>query len=240
MDGESPTSGISPSIDAQWRVFSPSRSACWRCADTQGRSSARACSGFSSRARLRLMAGLADIAADLGVRVTAEPVAGSMSGSHVHAVTRHDGCRAVLKMTTGAEGPELEAGRRELHFYWHLRERVGVRTPELIDYREADDAVALLLTAHPAPLPALRWSRTQWLSLADDLARLHRTPVPAGSQWRRPSWLADTLAQPDLTAAHEFWSRADEPLGSDPGRHRGAVGSHQGADRLLPARRLPH
>ncbi|MFT4166927.1 MAG: phosphotransferase [Microlunatus sp.] len=39
----------------------------------------------------------------------------------------------------------------------------------------------------------------------------HRTPVPAGSQWRRPSWLAGTLAQPDRTAAQEFWSRADEP-----------------------------
>lgn len=155
---------------------------------------------------------LLEIAGDLGVRLAdVEPLAGSMSGSHVHAVNRLDGRRAVLKVTTGADGPELEAGRRELHVYRHLRERVGVRTPELIDHREAEDFVALLLTAHPAPLPAIRWSRTQWLSLADDLAQLHQTPVPAGSEWRRPSWLADTLHRPDLAATQEFWSCPGEP-----------------------------
>lgn len=70
---------------------------------------------------------LVDIAADLCVGLAGtEPLAGSMSGFHVHAVTR-DGRRAVLKVTTGADGPELEAGRRELHFYLHLREGVGVQ-----------------------------------------------------------------------------------------------------------------
>ena len=149
---------------------------------------------------------------DLGVTL-AEPgvLTGSMSGSQVYAVTRPDRTRAVLKLTAAAEGPARRAAERELHVYLHLRSRVGVRTPELLDHRQSARVVAILLTEHPAPQPASSWSRRQWLDLADDLARLHQTPVPAGPRWRRPSWLEATLHQPDVAVARAFWSWPGEP-----------------------------
>lgn len=165
---------------------------------------------------------LTDVAADLGITLAeATTLAGSLSGSHVYAVTRADHLRAVLKITTGTDGPAREAAERELHVYLELSDRLGIRVPTLLDHRETGDAIAILLTAHPAPRPAARWTRDQWLALAADLGRLHQTPIPAGHQWRRPSWLAATLDSPDLDTARAFWSQPGEaellaPILADP------------------------
>ncbi|GAA1853394.1 aminoglycoside phosphotransferase family protein [Microlunatus capsulatus] len=154
---------------------------------------------------------VAAAARDLGVTLTASPLAGSMSASCVHAVTRADGTRAVLKVTAASEGRARQAAERELSVYLHLRGRLGVRTPELLGHRLSTHRVAVLLSEHPAPWPATRWSHQRWLGLADELARLHQTPVPAGPGWRRPSWLEATLVSPDVSAAVAFWSWPGEP-----------------------------
>lgn len=150
---------------------------------------------------------LTALARDLGVTLTADqPLAGSMSGSRVHAVTRPDGSPAVLKVTSAANGPQREAAKRERDVYVHVRPRIGVRIPQLLDHRESADTIALLLTAHPAPQPASHWRHTDWLHLADDLARLHGGPIPTGSPWRRTHWLTESLITPDLGRAAAFWS----------------------------------
>src|SRR4051812_46168674 len=155
---------------------------------------------------------LTSIAGDLGVSlVRSNPLPGSMSESQVHAVTRPDQSRAVLKVTTATDGPARDAAEREVRFYLHLRNDVGIRTPELLDHRQSASGIAILLTEHPAPQPAVDWSRKHWLDLADDLARLHQTPVPAGPEWQRPSWFRATLQDPNLTAAQAFWSWPGEP-----------------------------
>lgn len=147
------------------------------------------------------------LARDLGVTLTADqPLAGSMSGSRVHAVTRPDGSPAVLKVTTAITGSKREAAERELDVYLHLRSRIGVRIAQLLGHRESADTIALLLTAHPAPRPAPHWGHTDWLHLADDLARLHEGPIPTGAQWRRPHWLTESLTNPNLARAAAFWS----------------------------------
>jgi Ser/Thr protein kinase RdoA (MazF antagonist) len=146
------------------------------------------------------------LAQDLDVTLAAgEPLAGSMSGSRVHAVTRPDGGAAVLKVTIASAGSAREAAERELDVYLHLGSRIGVRTPQLLGHRKSTDAIALLLTARPAPRPAQQWRHSDWLHLADDLARLHGTPVPADPRWRRPHWLGATLTEPDLARADAFW-----------------------------------
>jgi len=154
---------------------------------------------------------LSDVTADLRVTVTSsDPLHGSQSGARVHPVTRDNGRPAVLKVTTATDGAAREAAERELQLYLHLRPHIGVRTPQLLDYRESVDTIALLLSAHPAPRPAVHWSRNNWLHLADDLARLHSTPMPAGTAWHRPSWVAQAFTNPDLVRAEEFWSWPDE------------------------------
>lgn len=157
--------------------------------------------------------GLVRAVSDLDVTLSDQgALTGSMSGSQVHAVTRPDRTLAVLKVTVSAEGPTRRAAERELHFYVNLRAQVGVRTPELLDYRESAHLVAILLTEHPAPRPASTWSRDQWVALADGLARIHQTPVPAGgAHGRSPSWLEATLHDPDMARTRAFWSWPGEP-----------------------------
>jgi len=139
---------------------------------------------------------LSDVTADLRVTVTSsDPLHGSQSGARVHPVTRDNGRRAVLKVTTATNGAAREAAERELQLYLHLRPHLGVRTPQLLDYRESIDTIALPIRRHVLPLTGARTvgSTSPMISLActaRPFPQAHHGTARPGSPKRSPILIA--------------------------------------------------
>lgn len=160
-------------------------------------------------ASIRALAALGD---GDGLRLGAE-LAGAGSRSTVRLVRagEHD---AVLKLTT-PDGEQQHA-RRELAFYRTLAEQVPVETPSLLRYVDSDEFTALLLSVHTPTPPAKGWDRSDWIRVADDLARLHSFTLPERHEWTAPLWLEGVLARPPLDVAVDFWTRTDAADSVDP------------------------
>lgn len=126
---------------------------------------------------------------------------GSFSGSQVFPATTSQGSEVILKITVDADSGAWPGSLRELGFYRDLAAQVAVRTPRLLDHRVTDDLVALVISRHPAPVRASDWTTGDWLQLASDLAKIHRTDLPGDATVRRPPTGLD-----DRVLA--FWSDA--------------------------------
>ena len=129
---------------------------------------------------------------------------GSRSGSGVFRV-RLDGTDAVLKVTRG-DPTRLVAARREAAVYLGRGPTLPLRTPRLIDHRDTEDAVILLLAAHQAAVPSTDWTHDDWLRVARELAALHSMSPPDGPLWAHGSPLLDDLAHPHLDVVSDFWA----------------------------------
>jgi len=130
----------------------------------------------------------------------------SRSGAGVEAVRTRDGRVAYLKTTGARLGHEaLVMARRELQFYRELAPHVPVATPELLDWVDTGDGVALLLEAVGEPQPVTAWTQPMWAWLGRDLAALHAMPVPAETRWARTDPLQRALTQPVSEEVDAFW-----------------------------------
>jgi aminoglycoside phosphotransferase (APT) family kinase protein len=140
--------------------------------------------------------------------VTIDDAAGpgdAHSGADVRRVRTHDGQSAYLKVTRADPGSRmLDAARRELRFYRDRAAVVPVRTPVLLDARDLDQGVALLLGAAGDQVPVTEWSSAAWSGLGRDLAGLHAVPLASGDR-DRPDTLLEAMAAPDLAAITGFW-----------------------------------
>lgn len=131
----------------------------------------------------------------------------SRSGAGVHAVRTTSGQAAYLKVTPTTLGPQaLAAARRELRFYKDLAPITTVRTPRLLDCMDTAHGVAMLLEAAGEHLEPASWTPRMWANLGRELAALHNTSLPAGSDWSRPDELQDALADPQLDELKTFWA----------------------------------
>lgn len=148
--------------------------------------------------------GVERIVTELGLTVSGVPPSGSASGSHVLPVITGDGTEAILKITIGDGGANWDASVRELGFYREISGDLGVHTPRLLDHQLTEDSIALVITRHPPPRPAVGWAHDHWLLLADDLATIHRQPVEP----RPPQPLP---ANPSKKAT-EFWNGSAEVI----------------------------
>lgn len=131
----------------------------------------------------------------------------SRSGAGVHPVRTIGGEAAYLKVTPAASGAQAIAqARRELRFYQDLAPITPVRTPRLLDCRDGEDGVAVLLEAVGETRPASAWTARMWADLGRELARLHTMPLPEGAEWNRPDALEAALADPDVDRITAFWA----------------------------------
>ncbi|MFC4012820.1 phosphotransferase family protein [Nonomuraea purpurea] len=131
----------------------------------------------------------------------------SRSGAGVHAVRTIGGQAAYLKATPATSGSQTIAlARHELRFYQDLAPTTPVRTPRLLNCRDAADGVATLLEAVGQSRPVTAWTPQMWANLGRELARLHNMPLPGGAHWNRPDALKEALTDPDLDRINDFWA----------------------------------
>lgn len=145
-------------------------------------------------------------AREFGVTIDgAERPADANSGAGVHRVRTPGGQAAYLKVTGAGLGVRaLDAARRELRFYRERAAAVPVRTPALLDARDLDDRVSLLLAAAGDQVAVTEWSGAAWSGLGRDLAGLHATPV-AGQDSDRPDTPLEAVATADRDVVARFW-----------------------------------
>lgn len=131
----------------------------------------------------------------------------SRSGAGVRSVYTVDGHAAYLKVTPATLGAQAIANaRRELRFYTDLAPVAPVRTPRIVDHRDTEDGVALLLEAAGEPTPVHAWTTIMWRDLGRELAGLHTMPLPAGADWTRPDAVKEALADPNVDRVEAFWA----------------------------------
>jgi Ser/Thr protein kinase RdoA (MazF antagonist) len=140
---------------------------------------------------------------------------GGISGAytyHLHLA----GKDAVLKIVVpGADPQVLVRGRREAAFYRDLAPRIPLRVPHVLGLDADANSVALLLAAYrPAPR-ASEWAKQDYLTVAEQLARLHAiywnaTESLPGLTWLRP--LPEHTSAESVRQASTCWrALAAEP-----------------------------
>jgi hypothetical protein len=118
----------------------------------------------------------------------------SRSGAGVHPVVTADGIAAYLKIAP------RHLAAPEVDFYRFVE--VPVSTPSLIDFKEVDGTIALLLADAGSTVPVTRWTASMWGAVGRDLAALHAMPFVHGDfHTENVVWDGETPTYCDWQAA---------------------------------------
>jgi Ser/Thr protein kinase RdoA (MazF antagonist) len=116
---------------------------------------------------------------------------------------------AVLKVVMPGSDPQvLACGRREVAFYRELAPQIPLGVPHVLGLYADSDSVALLLAAYrPAP-PLSEWTGHDYLTIAEQLARLHAAYWNATGSLSGLAWLhrpAERTSVESVREAATYW-----------------------------------
>ncbi|HEV2460083.1 MAG TPA: aminoglycoside phosphotransferase family protein, partial [Ktedonobacterales bacterium] len=165
--------------------------------------------------RRRIEGALARVHGGQASFVGFEVLQGGISGAYTYRLHLADKDAVLKVVLPGADSQVLARGQREIAFYRDLTPRIPLRVPHVLGLHADAASVALLLAAYrPAP-QASEWAEQDYLTVAEQLARLHAIYWNATESLSGLTWLhrpAECMSAESVRQASTCWrALAAEP-----------------------------